>query len=289
MATRTWAVWAVLVLPAAGAADDAVAIKLKKPAAGDVVRQSKTDGSTEVTTISAGGQTQKQEDQSSTTVAFTDEVLKADGTATKPIKVRRTYEKAEAVRKGRPTDLGLKGKTVLIEKPEGKARYEFTTDGKPVSKEAADLLDREYNRSGMAAFEDVMLPAKPVKVNDPWAVDAAEIAKLFADTMKVDAAKTKVSGTLVKVYDAGGAKFGVIEFSISLAVTGMKSPMGDLDAAAGSVMTFTVTMDRCIDGSRYGYTSSGTVKGELGVKLPQADVKVAIDGTMQAKVEAAKK
>lgn len=274
-----------LGLRGATAADEVITIKVKKAAKGDVIKESKSDENTDTSTVVVGGQTVKQEDKASNKAVFVDEILEADGKAVKPTKLKRTYETAEAVRRGQPVDLGLAGKTVLIEKTDKK--YAYTVDGQPVGKAAADVLDREFNRPGMAGFEEVMLPKKPVKVGDTWAGDVAEVTKLVEALMTLDAGKTKVTGKLLKVYDKGGAKYGVIEYTLTLAVTGLSIPTGKSDAAAGSAMTFTITTDGCIDGSVYGGTAKGTVTGNIsGLKVPiqgqTADLSVTTNGVMNA-------
>jgi hypothetical protein len=212
---------------------------------------------------------------------FVDEILEADGKSAKPARLKRTYETAEVSQRGQKVDVGLAGKTVLIEK--GKEKYTYTIDGQPVSKPAEEMLDREFDRPGMAGFEEVMLPKKAVKVGDTWTADPKEMVKLLDGQMGVDPDKTKVTGKLLKVYDQGGAKFGVMEFTLVIAVTTLKTPMGVLDTSAGSTLTFGITLDGCIDGTLYGGTSKGTVKGDLGLKVQTADVKITLDGTMDAK------
>lgn len=281
------AITAAVSISVAPAADEAVTIQVRRLAKGDVVKQEKSDEATETTTVTAGGKEQKQEQKSGNKAVFVDEVLEADGKSVKPTKLKRTYETAEVTQRGEKVDVGLAGKTVLIEKV--KDKYAYSVDGKSVSKAAADMLDREFDRPGMAGFEEVMIPKKAVKVGDTWTADPKEMVKLMEAQMGVDADKTKVTGKLVKVYDQDGAKFGVMEFTLNIAITTLKTPMGDLDATAGSTLTFTITLDGCIDGTKYGGTSKGTLKGDLGIKIPNTDVKLNLDGTMDAKSGFAKK
>lgn len=285
MSVRACAAAVVVTLVAVAAqADDAVVIKLKRPAKGDVTAETKNDQTTETIT-QAGG---KQENKTTVALAFTDEVLEADGTTARPTRLKRTYQAAEATIRGKPADLGLKAKAVVIEKGVGQAKYAVTVDGKPPTAEAAALFDREFNRPGVTVMDDFMLPAKPVKVNDTWAVDIKDAAKMMPENMTVDAAKSKVTGKLLKVYAKDGATYGVTEHVISMAVTELKTPMGNIDAA-GSVMTFTVTRDGCIDGTRYGGKTTGKVKGEMAFKTPQGEVKIAVDGTMESTTAAGAK
>ncbi|MEO2088195.1 MAG: hypothetical protein ABGY75_01685 [Gemmataceae bacterium] len=281
------AIAAAVSVSSAPAADEAVTIKVRRLATGDVVKQEKSDEATETTIVTAGLQETKQEQKSGNKAVFVDEILEADGKAIKPAKLKRTYETAEVSQGGKKVDVGLAGKTVLIEK--GKDKYTYTIDGKPVNRAAAAMLEREFDRPGMAGFEEVMIPKKPVKVGDTWSADPKEMVKLLEGQMGVDPDNTKVTGKLLKVYDQSGAKFGVLEFALNIAVTTLKTPMGVLNATAGSTLTFTITMDGCIDGSQYGGTSKGTVKGDLGIKMPNTEVKITLDGTMDSKAGLSKK
>lgn len=251
-----------LGLGGATAADEAITIKMKKPGKGEVVKESKTDSTTVTVTAVANGMDIKQEFKDTSTFAYTEEVLDRPDGAKRATKLKRTYEKAEGQDKGQAADYQLAGKTVVIEK--GKDKYTFGIDGKPLTGQAADKLDKEFNKKKSdTEMEDVVLPKKPVKVGDSWDIDAKQLVEAFAeDGMELDTKKVKGTGKLVKVYDKGGCKNGVMEITIELPLLKMATGPGDAKAlTAGSFMKLEMTADGCIDGTVSGGTMTGKMTG----------------------------
>ncbi len=290
MLKRLWAavLTAGLVAGGAGAADEAITIKLKKAGKGDVVKETKTEDVNTVVNVTAGGQAQpEQKEKGGSKMVYTEEVLERGEKDAKPTKAKRTYETAEVVKKGEKVDLELKGKSVLIEK--GKDKYTFSVEDGKLNAEATEVLDKEFNKKDDVDPEELMLPKKPVKVGDTWDVDVKAVTKMFGEEMTVDKDKAKVSGKLVKVYDKDKAKWGVVEYTIVLPITGVNSPAGAIDTEAGSTMKVTITLDACIDGTQFGGTSSGKVEGDVGLKVPMAEIAIKVNGTMNSKSEVAKK
>jgi len=281
---------AVLTVAAIGsvtAADEAVTIKIKKPGKGEVVKETKAEDIDTVVNISAGGQKQEQKEKSGSKMVYTDEVVEKGEKDAKPTKTKRTYETAEIVKAGEKVDLGLKGKTVTIEKV--KDKYTFALEEGKLSKEAAEVLDKEFNKKDDVDMEELMMPKKPVKVGDTWDVDLKAVEKMFGDEMVIDKDKSKVTGKLVKVYDKDKAKFGVIEYTIALPIASLAVMGQTLPTTDGSKLKVTLSVDGCIDGTVYGGTTTGKVEGDLGMKVPMADVALKLTGTMNSKSEPAKK
>jgi hypothetical protein len=208
-------------------------------------------------------------------------VIEKPAGAPKPTKVKRTYESAELTVNGQRQDLGLKGKTVLIEKKGD--RYAFTADGKPVAGKAAELLGKEFSGKKQTRDED-FLPGKPVKVGETWKIDVAKVAaELSEGGMVVDDQKSTATGKLAKVYDKGGKKFGVIEVTMDLAVTTLKSGPQEVPLK-DSKLTTTLVLDGCIDGTEATGGGKMTMKGKLSgdvmnVAQIVVDVDVGITGT----------
>jgi len=281
---------AVLTVAAIGsvtAADEAVTIKIKKPGKGEVVKETKAEDIDTVVNISAGGQKQEQKEKSGSKMVYTDEVVEKGEKDAKPTKTKRTYETAEIVKAGEKVDLGLKGKTVTIEKV--KDKYTFALEEGKLSKEAAEVLDKEFNKKDDVDMEELMMPKKPVKVGDTWEVDLKAVEKMFGEEMVIDKDKSKVTGKLVKVYDKDKAKFGVIEYTIALPIASLAVMGQTLPTTDGSKLKVTLSVDGCIDGTVYGGTTTGKVEGDLGMKVPMADVALKLTGTMNSKSEPAKK
>lgn len=276
-----------LAAGAVAAADEAVTIKIKKAGKGDVVKETKGEEVENLINATVAGMASKEEEKAGSKLTYTDEILARGDKDPKPTKLKRTYESAEQTVRGEKVDLGLKGKAVLIEK--GKDEYTFTVEGGKLSKEAAELLGKEFNKKDEPDLEELLVPKKAVKVGDTWEVDVTAVAGMFGDQMSVDKEKAKATGKLVKVYDKDKVKYGVIEFTSELpiqSVTLMKQPV---KASDGSKIKVVITVDVCIDGSVYGGTSSGTMEGEIGLKVPQAEINIKLSGKMTSKSETVKK
>jgi hypothetical protein len=274
------AVFGLLAAGAVLAQDGPVTIKLKKAGAGDVVKGTKTEASTQKVTVTVMGQAQPaKEDKSVATFAYTDAVDERPAGAAKPTKMRRTYETAEVTAGGAKEDLGLKGKTVLIEK-KGDA-YEFSVDGKPLTGKAAQFLGKEFSGKKQATDED-FLPGKPVNVGETWKIDVGRVIEELADSgMVVDDKKSTATGKLAKVYTKGSQRYGVIEVTMDLVVTKLKGQQ-EVPLKEGSKLSVGLTMDGCIDGTEATGSGKMTMKGNLageimGVQLA-VDVDVAVNG-----------
>lgn len=272
---------AVLGLMAAGAvlADQGpVAIKLKKAGPGDVVRETKAESTEQKVTITAMGRDQVKGEKSVVKFVFTDEVIERPAGAPKPTKVKRTYQTADLTTAAGAQDLGLKGKTVLIEKKGDK--YEFTIDGAAVSAKAAEILGQEFSARKQST-EDDLIPKKPVQVGEPWPIDVAKATAEFSANMVFDLDKSTATGRLVKVSDKGGKKFGVIELRMELVVAKLKQQQGEIPLKEGSKLSIAFTMDGCIDGSEATGGGKMTMTGKLSGEVPGV-AQVVIDITSTA-------
>jgi hypothetical protein len=281
---RTLAILVVGLAAAALRADDGpVTIKVKQPGPGDQVKETKTETTTRKVSFTAMGKDQTMEEKSVSKFVYTEEVVSKPAGARRPTKLRRTYEAAEETKNGEKKDLDLAGKTVVVEKTgDG---YTITVDGKEPTGPAADVLKKEFAKEKQVADED-MLPKEPVKVGGTWKIDLGPLAKDAAGELEFDLAKSTGTGKLVKVYDKGGRKFGVMEITLDLALTKAGPAGQQLDLKAGSKMTMTGTVDACIDGSRNESAGKMTVRGHLAGTAMGTDVKVEVvsdgeDGTVE--------
>ena len=273
---RFVAVLAVGLLSLSGlrADDGPVTLKLKKPGPGDVTRETKTETNASKVAISFMGMTQNQEENTVTKTVFTEEVLEKPAGGKRPTKVKRVYETGERTKNGEKEDLGLAGKTVLVEKAgDG---YKITVDGQEPTGTAAAILRKEFRKEKQVSDEH-FLPARPVKVGDTWKIDVGPLAKDAAGELDVDADKSSGTAKLVKVYDKGGHKYGVIEVTLDLAVNKLGGGGGqEIELKAGSKMTATATMDIAIDGSAVSGSAKMTVKGDFAGTTMGADLKFDI-------------
>lgn len=273
------AVLAVVAIGPATAADEPVTVRLKKPAAGESVRDTKNEEIDVNQTVDGKARPQLQV---RTKVDYTDKAVEGDGRA-KPTKLERTFKTME-VSAGEKLNTGLEGKTVLVQK--GKEKYTFTIDGKDVPATGAKILDGEFNTKDDP--EVLMLPTKPVKTGDTWDLPVKAVDKLFGEEFVVDAGKAKATGKLVKVYDKNKSKYGVIEYTVELPVTALVAEGKAYTADASSLLKGNITYDGCIDGTVYESSSTGTLTGEVKAKAQGADVVIKINGKFSTKSEPAK-
>lgn len=290
MLKRLWvAVLATgLVGGIAPAADEAVTLKMKKAAKGDVLKETKTEDVDTTIQVSANGMKQTVDQGGTSKSVYTEEVLEKGEKDKKATKLKRTYETLDVTRAGKKLDLKMEGKTVTIEK--GKEKYTFSVDGGELSKEMGDMLDKEFNKKDEDDMEDLMMPKKAVKVGDTWEVDAKTLSKVFAEEMTIDPDKAKVTGKLVKLYDKDKARWGVIEFTIELPVTAVSIEKDvKADATAGSKLKMALTLDTCVDGTVYGGTSRVKIDGDVSLKANGVDITITTSGKIESKGEAAKK
>jgi len=277
-----------LLVATALAADDAVVIKVKKSVPGDVAETTKTEKASNKSTINIKGTDRTQEQSGSSKLAYRDEVIERPADAKRPTKFKRTYKTAELMRDTAKVDLGLAGKTVLIEKKGDK--YEFTMEGKLLTGPAAEFLGREFSREKHLTEED-FFPKEPVKVGGTWKVDVAKVAKELGDEgMVVDPGKSSATGKLIKTYDKAGAKFGILELTLDMTVTTLKGGGGpDIALKEGSKVTITMSADACIDGTLDTGTAKMTMKGNLSGEVMGMPIKIEMDVVQENASEEVKK
>jgi hypothetical protein len=258
------AVAAVLFAAAWLRADDAYPIKARNVAEGDVCRIQKTETATVATKVvnPVGVALVDQTQKTTATAVYAETILKCEAKKA-PTKVERKYEKAQLTVEGKTTDLAYSGKTVVIEKKDGK--YSFTVDGKELSDADAQTLAKEFERDGgdKNDFEKAMLPRDPVKLNESWKVDMGPVVKYIGKggEMELDADKAKGTGTLLKAYKKDDTQFGELKLVLTLPIKSLGKGNMKMVAEAGASATTELNMDGCIDGT----ANAGTFKG--GMKL----------------------
>jgi hypothetical protein len=190
---------------------------------------------------------------------YTEEILEKEGDK-KATKLRRVYEKAQVTEKGKTSTLPYEGKTVLIEKKGDK--YVFSVDGKELTGDDARMLAKEFkDKKDDKDFEALMLPGKPVAVNDTWKIDAAVFAKDLAKEggFGIDLDKATAAGKLLRAYKKDGRQYGVIEVKMTFPMQSLGEGAKKLIFQPGAVFQLTFLLDLCIDGS----LSSGTARTDF--------------------------
>jgi hypothetical protein len=258
----------------AHAQDGPVTIKLKKLGPGEKSRETKTESGTTKVTVTVMGMERGVSDEKGTgKFVYIDEVIERPAGANKPTKLKRTYETAEVTKNGQSEDVGLAGKTVLIEKKGDK--YTFSADGKDLTGKGAELLGKEFNKPDTP--EEVFLPKGPVKVGDTWKLEVAEVTKeLAAEGITIDAAKSTATGKLTKLYKKDASQFGVFEVKMDLAVTKVSGGGMEIPLKAGK-LNIELVFDGCLDGSQDTGNAKTIMKGELMGDVMGTPLKIALN------------
>lgn len=264
----------VLLAATVGYAEDTYTLKFYEPKQGDVLKATQ-DGTMEgKMTLNSGGKTDEVPLKRGKARVFTIETL-----AKKPgepaTKVQGTYEKWEDTIESGVTKSPLVGKTLVVAYPkEGKGKPTFTVDGKPPTDEQAAELAGEIKSDDDAApqFKRVsgLLPARPLKVGDSWAIDADELAKSLAAKMNVkfDVKKSSLTGKLVKAATKDGVTTGSMSFDLKLVINEFTIGNESVTADRGSAVVFTVRYDDLVlDGSAPGEKMEMTAKMTYGGKM----------------------
>lgn len=264
-----------LTVTAVLAQDAPITIKLKKAGAGETTKETKTETGKTKVVVSIMGMDQPKLEDTTASYAFTDEIIERAGPkGSKPTKLKRTYEKAELTKDGAKEDLGLDGKTVMIEKKSD--GYVFLVNGKPLTGTAAEILKKEFGAKKETSEED-FLPEKPVKVGDSWKVNVEKAAAELAEGgMVIDPDKSKGTGKLTKVYQKNGKTYGILEVEMDLIVSKIKGPQ-EIPLKDGSKLNIKITIDGCIDGTEATGGGKMSMKGTLAGELMGVGLSFNID------------
>jgi hypothetical protein len=234
------------------AADDAFPIKTRDIAQGDVYQIQKTETTTIKTKVSdaAGKELQNVTQKVVESATYKETILKCEPKKS-PTLIERKYEKAQLTTDDKKTDLPYQGKTVVIEKKDGKFR--FTVDGKELPEADAAVLAKEFAKQSddQTEIEKAILPKNPVKLNDSWKVDMAPLVKDAAKggDMELDAARCKGTGTLLKAYKKDNKQYGEMKVVLTLGIKSLGKGEEKITAKDGAVATMELHLDACIDGS----------------------------------------
>ncbi len=242
-----WAGLAALALTAGARADDAYTIKLSlAPDVGKSIVVKTHDKETNATTLFGpdGKEVLSNKDTGERDEVYTETVLeKGDGPAKK---FKRTYEKATRTAAGKTFDLPFQGRTIVFELKDGK--YQATAEGTPaLDKGLLTALAGTEDRTRDASDLEAIIPTKPVKVGDKWAVDVKLLAKSLGKDKgpEIDPDKSKGEVTLTKAYKKDGRQFGVIEMTVNVA---FKTLPGGLTFDPPAKGDMTAKLDIAIDG-----------------------------------------
>jgi hypothetical protein len=238
-----WVSLVVLTLAAAGArAQKAYTIKLKHDAdAGKRFQMSDTekqDGT--LKTLSSDGKVLKEDRRSTVKEEVFFETTLERG-AKRPVRFKRTYEKATIMTGDRTVSRSFEGRTVFFELKEGK--YQARVEGdRPLRQADLDELTRKANERD-DELDDVFLPARAVEVGERWSIDSKALAAAFARIGKLDPTSTSGEATLLRVEDRDARPFGIIEVRLKLGVKEVQGLKFEVPAAMDMKMTLATGLD----------------------------------------------
>lgn len=275
-----------LALAQAAPAPEAITIKFKYTNEGESVLLAKQDTTSAKAKITDGdGKVLVENNENSTETAEYKETVLKRQEKKPPTKLERAYSKAEKKKGDTIEDLGLKGKTVVIEQKDGAYTFAFK-DGGEVTGAAAEMLTQEFARKkdSTTELERLLLPKTAVKAGEEWKLDMAALAKEFGKDGEgaFDVAKSSGTGKLLKVYAKDGKQFGEMQFKVEMPIKSMGKEGAQIKFADGAKFVMDMTVDWCIDGS----LDAGTMKAKMTMtgtgtldSLPGSTV--ALDLTME--------
>ncbi len=255
-----------LLLPAAAPAQDAVTIAIKEAGKGTVrecdVQQSTTNATRIVT--DNGQVLHEKSARSSQHHVYVETVLEAEPGKRHPARLRRAYDKAVSWADKTSEVLPYQGKTVLVEKKDGKYRFAVEGEGGGELEGGAALaLEREFNKDDDLDLQRIILPRGAVRPGDSWQVDMAAVARAWqrSTAMRVDAARSSGTGRLTKVYRKDGRQFGAMTFRLEMPIAALGAGQQQVKLDDGARVVMDVNLDCCVDGG----AASGTMKASFWV------------------------
>lgn len=188
---------------------------------------------------------------------FIETVLeKGDGA---PKRYKRSFKKASVSRNGKEMELPYHGNTIAYENTGESYLVSLEGKGMLLPPDVIELTEEAKGRLKGDSRQDV-LPGKPVKVGDTWALSRKFLEERAGKGNEIDADKSKGEARLARVYTKDGKQYGVIEVTADVVIKGMKQ----LQLAQPGKFQGTGTYDMVADGS----SPAGTVvlKGKLNAR-----------------------
>jgi hypothetical protein len=287
MSRMCWiAVLTVTLSPLAAPAQD-YAIKLAKAGPGDQF-QVKTDNASEIDfkLLDANGQAvmDKKEIKSHSFV-FREVGVERGPAGGDLVKLKRTYKKAQRSVDGDRRALIFQGETVNIEKKDGAFGFQIE-GGEAVEGNDAKELTEEFNKGGVGKLFAAFLPKKAVKVDEAWKFDVGVLAKEFSKDGKIeiDAKKSTGSGKLTKAYQKNSQQFGVIELTVTLAITALITDGNKTPTKQGKLV-IKLELDGRIDGGLGQSETKASFDGDIRGDISANGMDFALEVTIHGKAE----
>lgn len=200
-----------------------------------------------------------------------------------PKKYQRIYNKSSFTQNGKQLKRPYEGARVLFENT-GES-YLVNVEGGKIAPPDLIKLTEEAKYRPKKDLVQLLLPDKPVKVNDTWPLARAvleEVAGLAGRGVDVDFEKSKGEAKLARVYSKDGRRFGVIEITVNEVLKGI----GPFQFESPGSLNATGSFDGAIDGSSpagaVNFKASVNGKGTFNVGGNKGNVSLIFDVTLGA-------
>jgi len=268
------AVLVATAFPATALAQDAYPIKLKTLPPGVWSREVRNSVEVEATKVvdNAGAVLDDKKKTTKLDSVFDEKIVERPAGKRRATSLIRTYVKATAEVDGEAKVLPYQGKTVLIEKKDGKFRFSYE-GGAALKEEEAHWLDKEFNKDADSDdfdFEALLLPLNPVKTGENWKIGMEPILKQLTKDTKLTADPDKSTGTgkLLKVSKQDGHQYGEWQFKVEFALKTAQAPGMEIKLAPGALLVLEGTYKGCIDGSTADHPSVMSMRLDAVFAVP---------------------
>jgi hypothetical protein len=247
---------AILLAAPATWADEAHLIKPDpEPEVGRRTRfiETVTDNSRKTLTDAAGKLVEETKESLERTVVVEQTIVALKAGTKLPSMLVMKFEKFKCKRNGEAVEYGLDGKTVVAELKDEEYALSIKGGGK-ILDGALEMMKEELREWYLEKEEDWLrvLPTKAVRVGETWSCNVKAIAEDSEklDGFKIDVAKAKGTGKLLKASQKNGRTFGEFEIALDLPVREFTDFDGvQVKVQAGSKHKMTYSYAGCIDGS----------------------------------------
>lgn len=253
--------FALPLVPAAAAAQDAVTLKLPGAGKGDKVEQ-RSEARQRLAATKLDAQGRVVFEQNTLTLSqldFTDRVLERDARSSRTL---RHFTRAVQDADGREVPLPLHGRTVLVVTRDGVTELR-TEQGEPLP--GASMHPAPVTAAGEVQPAS-LVPPGPVRVGETWALDLRGWMR-----PEMEARGGAGAARLLRVYREGAMLCATVEFRVDIPLTAMTVQGRRLELLAGSRLTSRGTLEACIDGTSTWHVERGANGIVTRVHAPGAD------------------
>jgi hypothetical protein len=264
-------------------------LKLRQAAANEPVEAQRSDQLKVELKLSdaAGNAVQGRKEARTLTLVFRETGLDRAEGEWRFTSLQRDYRKAERHRDGGKDVLPYQGKTVVIDKKEGK--YNFRIGDDLLDGKEAEELENEFRQSGRIGLNgDAWLPKNPVKVGAGWKIDVAPFTRDLAraNNCILDEGRGSGAGKLLKVFEKDGRRFGELEANLEFVITHLLDPKNGIKTPCqeGRLLLRIHTI-ACIDGSREQSVTRVTLESDVRAEFSAGGVKHSLSVGVRATLE----